>query len=84
VDAVLRGAASLQSVCEQTRAGTGCGSCRPEVQRIVDVTCRSLDESAPIASPPPVSATLDPAAADVVVRSPAKDGITAPGSHANA
>ena len=31
VDAVLRGASSLQAVCERTRAGTGCGSCRPEV-----------------------------------------------------
>jgi nitrite reductase (NADH) large subunit len=50
VDAVLRGASSLQSVCEQTRAGTGCGSCRQEVQRIVDFTRRSLDQSTPIES----------------------------------
>lgn len=43
VEAVLRGARSLRSVCEATRAGTGCGSCRPEVQEIVDATCRKTD-----------------------------------------
>ena len=42
VDAVLRGASSLQAVCERTRAGTGCGSCRPEVQRIVELACCSV------------------------------------------
>lgn len=40
VDAVLTGARSLSAVCARTRAGTGCGSCRPEVQRIVDFACR--------------------------------------------
>jgi nitrite reductase (NADH) large subunit len=40
VDAVLGGARSLRAVCERTRAGTGCGSCRPEVQRIVDAIGR--------------------------------------------
>jgi nitrite reductase (NADH) large subunit len=45
VDAVPGGARSLRSVCESTRAGTGCGSCRPEVQRIVDFTCRELELS---------------------------------------
>ncbi|HUR32773.1 MAG TPA: FAD-dependent oxidoreductase [Vicinamibacterales bacterium] len=42
VDAVLNGARSLHAVCEKTRAGTGCGSCKPEVQRIVDFVCRDL------------------------------------------
>jgi len=42
VETVLNGARSLRAVCEQTRAGTGCGSCRPEVQRIVDVVCRDM------------------------------------------
>jgi hypothetical protein len=32
-----------RSACERTRAGTGCGTCRPEVQRIVDVVCRDVD-----------------------------------------
>jgi nitrite reductase (NADH) large subunit len=45
VDAVLKGARSVRSVCEWTRAGSGCGSCRPEVQRIVDFTCRELESS---------------------------------------
>jgi nitrite reductase (NADH) large subunit len=43
VRAVLEGARGLQSVCDATRAGTGCGSCRPEVQAIVDFTRRTLD-----------------------------------------
>lgn len=42
VDAVLNGARSLSAVCEATRAGTGCGSCRPEVQRILDFVCRAI------------------------------------------
>jgi nitrite reductase (NADH) large subunit len=45
VEAVLTGATSLREVCGRTRAGTGCGSCRPEVQRIVDFVCQSLDEA---------------------------------------
>ena len=43
VEAVLNGARSLQAVCDATKAGTGCGSCRPEVQAIIDATCRRLD-----------------------------------------
>jgi NAD(P)H-dependent nitrite reductase large subunit len=50
VEAVLGGARSLQAVCDVTRAGTGCGSCRPEVQALVDATCGRLDE-APAAAP---------------------------------
>src|SRR5678815_991060 len=42
VETVLNGARSLRAVCEKTRAGTGCGSCKPEVQRIVDFVCRDL------------------------------------------
>ena len=30
--------ASLSAVCEKTNAGMGCGSCRPEVQRIINET----------------------------------------------
>jgi nitrite reductase (NADH) large subunit len=43
VQAVLDGARGMQPVCEATRAGTGCGSCRPEVQAIVDFVRRTLD-----------------------------------------
>jgi nitrite reductase (NADH) large subunit len=50
VEAVLNGARSLRAVCEKTRAGTGCGSCRPEVQRIVDFVCRDLEGGAPVAA----------------------------------
>ena len=43
VEAVLNGARSLQAVCDATKAGTGCGTCRPEVQTLIDATCRRLD-----------------------------------------
>jgi nitrite reductase (NADH) large subunit len=43
VDVILGGARSLRAVCERTRAGTGCGSCKPEVQRILDHVCRDAD-----------------------------------------
>lgn len=43
VQAVLKGARSMQRVREVTRAATGCGSCRPEVQRIVDAACQQVD-----------------------------------------
>ena len=45
VEAVLNGARSLQAVCDATLAGTGCGTCRPEVQMIIDATSRRLDRS---------------------------------------
>lgn len=50
VEAVLAGATSLRSVCERTRAGTGCGSCRPEVQRVIDFAHRNLDAPAALSS----------------------------------
>jgi ferredoxin-nitrite reductase len=61
VDAVLKGASSLQAVCAVTRAGTGCGSCRPEVQKIVEMACRSVEAPElltpqPVPDPAPVSA----------------------------
>jgi NAD(P)H-dependent nitrite reductase large subunit len=61
VDAVLRGASSLQAVCAMTRAGTGCGSCRPEVQKIVELACRSVEAPALLTPPPapnPTSASV--------------------------
>jgi NAD(P)H-dependent nitrite reductase large subunit len=51
VDAVLRGARSVQAVCDATRAATGCGSCRPEVQRIVELASRGFDAPNLLASP---------------------------------
>jgi len=51
VDAVLRGASSLQAVCERTRAGTGCGSCRPEVQRIIEMSRLSVEMPELLISP---------------------------------
>ena len=47
VQAVLEGCRSLAAVCERTRAGTGCGSCRPEVQAIVDFASRNLGAPGP-------------------------------------
>jgi nitrite reductase (NADH) large subunit len=43
VEAVLEGARSLTAVCDRTRAGTGCGSCRPEVQALIDMACLRLE-----------------------------------------
>jgi nitrite reductase (NADH) large subunit len=37
VDAVKAGADSAARVCEQTRAGSGCGSCKTEVRRLVQL-----------------------------------------------
>ena len=44
VEAVLGGARSLQAVSDITRACTGCGTCRPEVQRIIELACQGLTE----------------------------------------
>jgi NAD(P)H-nitrite reductase large subunit len=46
VEAVLAGARSLQAVRECTRASTGCGSCAPEVQNIIDFVCGGVDAQA--------------------------------------
>ena len=34
--AIANGADSVAALGEQTKAGTGCGSCRPEVKKILD------------------------------------------------
>jgi len=36
---VKAGCKTLKSVCESTRAGTGCGSCKPLVQEIFEAAC---------------------------------------------
>jgi NAD(P)H-dependent nitrite reductase large subunit len=43
IEAVLGGARSVQAVCDLTRASTGCGSCRPEVEAIVALACQGLE-----------------------------------------
>lgn len=35
-DAIHAGADTLETLCSQTRAGTGCGSCRPELQILLE------------------------------------------------
>jgi bacterioferritin-associated ferredoxin len=67
VDAVLSGARSLQAVCDRTRAGTGCGSCRPEVQRIIEVACQGVEEPGVLASPRAPGVVAATAPRDVVV-----------------
>src|SRR6185503_12649914 len=47
VEAVLKGARSVQAVCDVTRASTGCGSCRPEVEAIVALACQGLEAPEP-------------------------------------
>jgi NAD(P)H-dependent nitrite reductase large subunit len=42
IEAVLSGARSVQAVCDVTRASTGCGTCRPEVERIVALACQGI------------------------------------------
>jgi len=42
IESVLQGARSVRGVSEATRACTGCGSCRPEVQAIVELACHGL------------------------------------------
>ena len=45
IEAVLNGARSVQAVCDATRASTGCGSCRPEVEAIVTLACRGIEKT---------------------------------------
>jgi nitrite reductase (NADH) large subunit len=37
VGAVQRGCRSMKSLCETTRAGLGCGSCRPQVEALLEL-----------------------------------------------
>ncbi len=43
IEAVLQGARSVRAVCDATRASTGCGSCRPEVEAIVALACERVE-----------------------------------------
>ena len=42
VQAVLEGARSVAAVSQVTRACTGCGSCKPEVEAIVELACQGV------------------------------------------
>lgn len=42
IAAVNAGRRSLKAVCDATRAGTGCGSCRPQVQEILEFASDGL------------------------------------------
>ncbi len=37
-DAIMAGCGTVQKVGDQTRAGTNCGSCRPEIQALIEAT----------------------------------------------
>jgi NAD(P)H-nitrite reductase large subunit len=66
VEAVLSGARSVQAACEATRASTGCGSCRPEVQRIVELACLGLSQP-DLLTPPPAASPPAPERPGVVL-----------------
>jgi len=42
VQAIQSGCRSLKSLCDATRAGTGCGSCKPQVQAILEMASDGL------------------------------------------
>jgi nitrite reductase (NADH) large subunit len=45
IEAVQQGQHTLKAVCEATRAGTGCGSCKSRVQAILNYTVNSSGSS---------------------------------------
>jgi nitrite reductase (NADH) large subunit len=42
IGAVKQGYRNIKSLCDATRAGTGCGSCRPQVQELLEDTAGDL------------------------------------------
>lgn len=40
--AIQSGRVTLKAVCDATRAGTGCGSCKPQVRGILEIACDGL------------------------------------------
>jgi nitrite reductase (NADH) large subunit len=42
ISAVKAGHRSIKSVCDATRAGTGCGSCKPHVQALLELASDGL------------------------------------------
>jgi len=55
IEAVLGGARSVGAVSQRTRACTGCGSCRPEVERIVQLACDGLGQPELLAQAAPAN-----------------------------
>lgn len=45
--AVKSGCRSLKAVCDATRAGTGCGSCKSQVQGVLELACEGQVEDDP-------------------------------------
>jgi len=45
INKINEGCTDLKQLCSLTGAGTGCGSCRPEVQRILEETLNNLEVS---------------------------------------
>ncbi|MNE15278.1 Nitrite reductase [NAD(P)H] [compost metagenome] len=39
---IRQGCLSLKEICSATGAGTGCGSCKPEVQRLLEIELKQL------------------------------------------
>ena len=68
VEAVLGGARTLQAVSDRTRACTGCGSCRPQVQAILEFASQGAPLVEVLESPPAAAlAVALPIDGDVVV-----------------
>jgi nitrite reductase (NADH) large subunit len=42
IDAVRKGCRSLKSLCDATRAGTGCGSCKPQARDLLEYAAGDL------------------------------------------
>jgi nitrite reductase (NADH) large subunit len=40
--AIKNGCRSIKSLCEKTRAGMGCGSCKPQVEGILELACDGM------------------------------------------
>jgi NAD(P)H-dependent nitrite reductase large subunit len=59
VEAILLGARSVQAISDVTHACTGCGSCRPQVQMILEQTSLGLS---PVEVAEPLPGSLEPVA----------------------
>ena len=74
IEAVLSGARSVQAVCDATRASTGCGSCRPEVEAIVALACQGIEK---VVTPDAAAARSSRSFAELVTQ-PVSDSMPAP------
>jgi NAD(P)H-dependent nitrite reductase large subunit len=67
VEAVLRGARSLQAISDATHACTGCGSCRPQVQMILEQVSIGLSPVEVVEPPPAALEPVVPVNGDMIV-----------------